>query len=159
MNKLLVVDSDHGVRLLLQEELGLEGWEPIIVGDLKDSLKTIKDQRPDLMVVDIKLGETKAHELLWKIRNIYNEMPIILFTAYPLSNPYIRSLPSDYYVIKSSDLSVLKLTIEVVLKDRKAFMESDRPVSMDRRAKTISMTNYIHGSQDKSGSYTSERRI
>jgi DNA-binding response OmpR family regulator len=115
MNKILVIDDDRSIRTLFAEELAEEGYEVITSGDGYQPLGLIAEKNPDLIVLDICLGEHDGLELLQDIRNAHPSLPVILCTAYPFFRNDLRSTAADHYVVKSADLGNLKEKIEAAL--------------------------------------------
>ncbi len=118
MSKILIVDDESTVCLLYQQELTFEGYEVITAGDCEGLMETIAQQRPDLIVLDIKIGEVNGLDILQNIRNTYYNLPVILCTAYPAFEYDLKSVAADYYVVKSSDLSELKHKIKTAMEGR-----------------------------------------
>ena len=115
MNRILVVDDDKGIRMLYAEELAEEGYE-VITNDGDSQIMTlIKEKEPDVIVMDIRLGQQNGLDLLQDIRNKYYDLPIILCTAYPSFKYDLKSVAADYYVVKSSDLRELKLKVKMAI--------------------------------------------
>ena len=119
MNKILVIDDDQGIRMLYEAELTDEGYEVVTCGDGSRVMKFIKEERPDLVVMEKKLGKYDGVDLLQHIRNVFDQLPVILCTAYPSVAHKLRSVAANGYVLKSSDLSELKLKIGKALDERK----------------------------------------
>ena len=117
MNKILIVDDDYAIRFLYQEELGSEGYEVVTTGDCEGLLDTIRQQEPDVIVLDIKMGAFNGLDLLQDIRNSYWDLSVILCTAYPVSKYDPKSVAADYYVVKNSDLSDLKIKVQMAMED------------------------------------------
>ena len=87
----------------------------------KELLDVLKRETPDLLVLDIKLGEDSGLDLLQNIRNTYDDLPVILCTAYPDFKYDLRTIGADYCVLKSSDMSDLKLKVRLALEGMEAF--------------------------------------
>ena len=119
MNKILVVDDDQGVQMLYADELADEGYNVVTCGDGSRLMEFIKKERPDLVVMDMKLGKYDGVNLLQDIRNAFDQLPVIMCTAYPSVRDDLKSIAVDGYVLKSSDLSELKLKIGKALDERK----------------------------------------
>jgi DNA-binding NtrC family response regulator len=119
MNKILVIDDDQGIRMLYADELTDEGYDVVTCGDGSCLMEFIKEERPDLVVMDMKLGKYNGVDLLQDIRKSFDQLPVILCTAYPSVRQDLKSIPADGYVMKSSDLSELKLKIGKALEIRK----------------------------------------
>ena len=72
MNKILVVDDDQGVQMLYADELADEGYNVVTCGDGSRLMEFIKKERPDLVVMDMKLGKYDGVNLLQDIRNAFD---------------------------------------------------------------------------------------
>jgi DNA-binding NtrC family response regulator len=110
----LVVDDDQSLRLLYQKELADEGHEVTTVPSGKDALKTISGDRPDVVVLDIKMEEMDGLTVLDEIMKVDKTIPVILNTAYSTFKSDFTTWSAEAYVVKSSDLSELKRTIAEV---------------------------------------------
>ena len=115
MSKILVVDDDAAIRMLYADELEEEGYDVIECGEACGLMELIAGKKPDLVVMDIKLGAFNGLDLLREIRDRYYQLPVILCTAYPNIRPGMKTVAADYYVLKSSDLNDLKTKIKSAL--------------------------------------------
>lgn len=115
MNKILIVDDNLAIRMLYTEELIEEGYDVVSYGDGKELIDVIKNETPDLVVLDLKLGEDSGLDVMQNIRNTYCNLPVILCTAYPALKCDLEKIGADYYVLKSSDMSDLKTKIKMAL--------------------------------------------
>ena len=115
MYKVLIVDDEESIQRLYADELTEEGYGVVTSGDGAGILELINQSRPDLIVLDIRLGKYNGLDLLQEIRNRYYDLPVILCTAYPSFRHDLKSIAADYYVVKSADLKELKLTIRAAL--------------------------------------------
>ena len=111
MARILLVDDEEYIRLLYTEELSEEGHEVFSMASGHNLLKRIDSLQPEAVVLDIKLVDYDSLELLQEIRNLYYDLPIILCTAYDTYKDDPKSNAADYYVVKSFDLSELKMAI------------------------------------------------
>jgi two-component system response regulator (stage 0 sporulation protein F) len=115
MAKILVVDDEEHIRLLYSEELSEAGYEVITAADGYQLTERIDKEKPDLVILDIKMVEYNGLDLLQEIRNKFYNMPVILCTAYDTFKEDIKSIAADFYVIKSFDLTELKKKIAMAL--------------------------------------------
>lgn len=113
MNRVLVVDDEKAIRILYTDELTEEGYDVIATGDGSRLMELIEQKRPDLVLLDIKLGKEDGLDLLQDIRNTYYDLPVVICTAYSDFKYDLKSIAADYYVEKSSDLRVLKTKIKM----------------------------------------------
>jgi len=115
MAKILVVDDEEHIRLLYSEELSEAGYEVITAADGYKLIERIETDKPDLVVLDIKMVDYDGLDLLQEIRNKFYNMPVILCTAYDTFKEDIKSIAADFYVIKSFDLTELKKKVATAL--------------------------------------------
>ncbi len=118
MAKILVVDDEEHIRFLYSEELTEEGYDVITADSGYRLLERIEEEKPDLVVLDIKMADYNGLDLLQDIRNHYPDLPVILCTAYDTFKEDMKSIAADAYVIKSFDLTELKERIKETLKYR-----------------------------------------
>ena len=118
MPKILVVDDEEPIRLLYEEELTDEGYEVVTAASGQGLLERIAQERPDLIILDIKLADSDGLDLLQEIRNRHYDMPVILCSAYEVFKRDIKAIAADAYVVKSSDLTPLKKAISRALEGR-----------------------------------------
>jgi len=115
MAKILVVDDEEHIRLLYSEELSEAGHEVITAADGYKLTERIHREKPDLVILDIKMIDYNGLDLLQEIRNKFYNLPVILCTAYDTFKDDIKSIAADFYVIKSFDLTELKKKIVMAL--------------------------------------------
>ena len=115
MAKILVVDDEEHIRLLYSEELSEAGYEVITAADGYQLTERIETEKPDLIILDIKMVDYNGLDLLQEIRNKFYNLPVILCTAYDTFKEDIKSIAADFYVIKSFDLTELKKKIAMAL--------------------------------------------
>ncbi|HYL82313.1 MAG TPA: response regulator [Candidatus Acidoferrum sp.] len=108
MREILVVDDEEDIRLLYQEELQEAGYRVSVAADGAEALRMVKQARPDLMTIDIKMPGMDGIELLRRVREIYRDLPIIICTAYGHFRQDFGTWAGDASLTKSSDLMVLK---------------------------------------------------
>jgi CheY-like chemotaxis protein len=115
MKKILVVDDEENIRLLLKEELEDEGYEVITAENAEAALQLIERARPDLVTLDIKMPGEDGLMALRKIRERVYDLPVILCSAYSTYQSDFSAVAADYYVVKSSEFTELKKKIRDIL--------------------------------------------
>ena len=118
MAKILIVDDEEHIRFLYSEELSDEGYQVVTADSGLKLLERIESEKPDLIVLDIKMVDYNGLDLLQDIRNKFYDLPVILCTAYDTFKEDMKSIAADYYVIKSFDLTELKTRIKQALDAR-----------------------------------------
>jgi DNA-binding response OmpR family regulator len=115
MAKILIVDDEEHIRFLYSEELTEAGYEVITADSGLGLLERIEEEKPDLVVLDIKMVDYNGLDLLQDIRNKFYNLPVVLCTAYDTFKEDMKSIAADFYVIKSFDLTELKNKISMAL--------------------------------------------
>ncbi len=82
MEKILIVDDEKNMRLILNKILSKEGYEIYQTEDGKQALKEVKKSSPDLVLLDLKLPDINGIEVLEKIKQHDNSIIVIMLTAY-----------------------------------------------------------------------------
>jgi len=118
MATILVVDDERHILQYYGEELAEEGHEILTLDSGDSLLEKISLYKPDVVILDIKLGNWDGLELLQDIRKCFYDMPVILCSAYDTFKRDLRSIAADYYVTKSYDLSELKGRIRMAIEAR-----------------------------------------
>ena len=118
MAKILIVDDEEHIRYLYSEELTEVGYEVITADSGYKLIEKIENEKPDLIVLDIKMVDYNGLDLLQDIRNNFYDLPVVLCTAYDTFKEDMKSIAADFYVIKSFDLSELKNKIAMALEAR-----------------------------------------
>jgi len=112
MARILLVDDENHIRALYAEELAEVGHQVTTATSGRNLLRKIAFLQPEVVVLDIKIGNYDGLELLQDIRNRHYSLPIILCSSYDKFKEDPRSISADYYVVKSFDLSGLKIAIQ-----------------------------------------------
>lgn len=116
MYKLLIVEDKQSLREWYTEELEKEGYSVTSVANAKEALNSIGKGQIDLVILDIKMPGMDGLELLGKMLGEQIKVPLIINTAYPQYKNNFMSWAAEAYIVKSSDLSELKETIQKVLR-------------------------------------------
>jgi len=131
--RILLVEDEEAQRLLYEEELSEEGYFILWAKNGKEALKRLEESHCDLVILDIVMPEMDGIEALTKIASRYKKTPVILHTAYAYyRNDFVTWL-ADAFVVKSSDLSVLKTTVKELLMKKGEEMDSQGLTAKVRR--------------------------
>jgi two-component system response regulator HydG len=82
MKKILVIDDDRDICLLLNRFLTRRGYEVIEMYTGKKALAWLDANQPKLVLCDYRLGDMDAMEMLTSIKNKYADLPVIIITGY-----------------------------------------------------------------------------
>jgi two-component system response regulator (stage 0 sporulation protein F) len=115
MKKILVVDDEANIRELYKEEFTEMGYEVTAVHDGIQALAAMDGTKFDLVTLDMRMQEIDGIETLRKMKEKDSTLPVIICTAYEEYKHDFGSWCSDAYVVKSSDLSLLRDTVKKIL--------------------------------------------
>lgn len=82
MSKILVIDDDNDMCVLLNRFLTRNGYEVMTVNSGKTALEWMKKNEPSLVLCDFKLDDMTGAEILGRIKSQYQDVPVIIITGY-----------------------------------------------------------------------------
>ncbi|GJL79734.1 MAG: two-component system response regulator [Nitrospinaceae bacterium] len=115
MVRILVIDDENNIRLLYKEEFQDEGYEVLVAASAEEGLEKIRNNKPDIVTLDIKMPGEDGIELMRKLKEEESDIPVVLCTAYGGFKRDFRVWASDAYVVKSADLTELKNVVRQIL--------------------------------------------
>lgn len=80
--KLLIVDDQFGIRVLLSEVFEEDGYIIFQASNGVQALKILQEENPDLVLLDMKIPGMDGLEILRKMREMKMETNVIMMTAY-----------------------------------------------------------------------------
>ncbi|NHN31976.1 response regulator [Paenibacillus agricola] len=82
MKKLLIVDDQNGIRILLTEVFSTEGYQTYQASNGKLALEIVRNASPDLVLLDMKIPGMDGLDILKHIKSIDASIKVIMMTAY-----------------------------------------------------------------------------
>lgn len=82
MGKILIIEDDIDMSLLLKKFLTKNGYEVVTVANGKNGILTFETNQPDLVLCDYRLGDMEGVEVLKRIKDIEPSVPFIIMTGY-----------------------------------------------------------------------------
>lgn len=119
MNKILIIDDDIAICELVKVNLELMGYECIYATNPIKGFALAKQELPNLIVLDVMMGEVNGYEIAQKIRQTENisRTPIIMLTALGELNNKLEGFNSgvDDYLVKPFEIEELKARVLALL--------------------------------------------
>ena len=84
-SKILLVEDDFNLGIVIQDFLSLEGYSVHLCRDGKEGLQKFNKNEYDVCLLDVMLPEKDGYEIAEDIRKVNKEIPFIFLTA--KSNP------------------------------------------------------------------------
>ncbi len=119
MNKILIIDDEEKLRILLARIIGLEGFEILQAGDTKTALKKLEQTDIDVVLCDVKLPDGNGVDFSQTIKNKFPLIEIILLTAYgniPDGVQAIKNGAFDYITKGDDNNKIIPLLYRAVEK-------------------------------------------
>jgi two-component system OmpR family response regulator len=116
--KLLVVEDDPNILELLSASLRFAGFAVSTATSGARAVQVARDERPDLIVLDVMLPDLDGFEVIRKLRDGGTRTPVVFLTARDATDDKIRGLTlgGDDYVTKPFSLEELTARIRAVLR-------------------------------------------
>ncbi|QTH43457.1 response regulator [Cohnella sp. LGH] len=80
--RLLIVDDQVGIRILLLEVFATEGYDTFQAANGRAALDIVRTNRPDLVLLDMKIPGMDGLEILKQIKEYDRDIKVIMMTAY-----------------------------------------------------------------------------
>ena len=120
-NKILIVDDEPNVCNFLSEFLDYKGFESTITLSGKEALNQLESEDFDLVLLDLIMPEMNGFEVLERINQMDNKVPVIILTGVRDQNVANDSMEMGAvdFISKPIDLERLEQSIIVNIKDLK----------------------------------------
>lgn len=82
MKKILIIEDDVDVSMLLKRFLAKNNYEVLIAHSGSKGLSVFEEAQPDLILCDFRLGDIDGLEILAKIREKNSVVPVLIITGY-----------------------------------------------------------------------------
>jgi len=112
----LVVDDDADIRKLLEDLLTEEGYAVHVAPTGAEAAEHITADRPDLVLMDVKLPDQDGITLLRQLKREHSELEVIVMTAFGGSSSAIKAMEHGAYdyVTKPFEIDDLLATLKRV---------------------------------------------
>ncbi|MBR2386886.1 response regulator transcription factor [bacterium] len=119
MNKILIIDDDIAICELVKINLELAGYECLYSTDPIKGFALILQENPDLVILDVMMGEVSGYSVALKIRQTdsIKNMPIIMLTALGELKDKMKGFGAgaDDYLVKPFEIEELKARVLALL--------------------------------------------
>ena len=121
MSRILVVEDDPAILRGLKDNLLAESYEVLTATDGEAGYRIIREQKPDLIILDLMLPKLGGYEVCRKVRNEGVTTPILMLTARGAETDRVLGLDlgADDYVTKPFSLRELLARIRAILRRAK----------------------------------------
>lgn len=97
MSKILIVDDEPRILLLMQSLLKANGFSVVTAKDGPSALEFVRNGDIDITVTDLRMTPMDGMTLFKEIKALYPAMPVILLTAYASVETAIEAMKSGIF--------------------------------------------------------------
>jgi DNA-binding response OmpR family regulator len=122
MSKILVVDDEEHIVMILKDSLEFSGFQVVTAYNGEEALESVQKERPDLIVLDIGMPKLDGWEVCRRLKS--NEgtkaIPVIILTAYAQVSDRKKgaALGAERFISKPCDLTYLVEEINALLSQK-----------------------------------------
>ncbi len=148
-HRILVVDDEPDITALVAYHLAKAGYRVSTAANGTDALKSAREERPDIVILDVMLPGASGYDVLAELRRREEtrDVGVILLTARREEPDRIRglSLGADDYLTKPFSPAELALRVNALLRRLAAPAVAQGstlaagPISIDRSAHRVSV--------------------
>jgi two-component system KDP operon response regulator KdpE len=133
--KILIVDDESGLRELVRINLEHEGYGVLQAENGVQGLAQVREQQPDLVIMDVMMPEMDGWETCKKLRE-FSQVPVLMLTARVQSQDIVTGLDSgaDDYLLKPFNMDELMARVRALLR---RVPSPNRPVTAGNSEITI----------------------
>lgn len=141
--KILLVDDDPELSWILTETISDAGYSVFSAEDGKTAVEILKNDHPDLILLDIGMPDINGIDLLGRMKAISKRIGIIMLSAHGETQTIVNAMRAgaDDFVTKPFDKEELKATIKKNL-ERMAITSDNMPLKKKLKAK-LEFGNFI----------------
>lgn len=114
MKSIWIVDDDQAIRWVLDKALQRAGMTPTCFERARDVLDALEQDRPDVLVTDIRMPDISGIDLLKSIKQRATDLPVIVMTAYTDLDSTVTAFHEGAfdYLVKPFDVNEAVALIE-----------------------------------------------
>ena len=143
MAKILILDDDQGMREFMEIMLTKEGYDVISAGDPAKAIDLCRKTVFDLVITDLKMPKINGIEFLKTIKDQRPETIVILITAYASGETAIEAMKEGAYdyVEKGGSIEDLKKVVRAALL-KKGLVNENQQLKKETKANATAENSF-----------------
>ena len=118
--QILVVDDEPNLRKVLSAQLQRDGYEVHTAEDGEQALEVLREHHIDLVITDLKMPKLDGMELLRRVVEMDEELPVVMITAHGTVDNAVEALKTGAfdYITKPFDQAEVRTIVQKALLTR-----------------------------------------
>ena len=160
MNKILIIDDEPTIRMLLSRILELEGYEVLKAKDRATALYTLKKQEVQVVLCDVFLPDGNGVDMVQELQQLAPDAKIILLTAHGNIPDGVQAIKNGAfdYIVKGDDnrkiIPIVSRAMDAVVTEQK-----QQGKKKEVRANSFTFDNIVGKSSALSDVVTQARKV
>ena len=136
MSRVLIVDDEPDILLMLRVNLEADGYETVLAADGERALEKIDSDGPDIVLLDVMMPVMDGWGVLESLMRRASAPPVVILSARWGARDVERAitLGAADYLPKPFEPSEVSRTIEAVLRATPEELDARRRATLDRAA-------------------------
>lgn len=118
MKKILIADDDDHIRLFLEKNLRDAGYEILHAGDGEEAMRMVREEQPDLVLLDLYMPKMHGYEVCRHIRADADpkisstKIVVISVKGYATDIKTAKEVGANHYLVKPHSLKDLMAVVD-----------------------------------------------
>src|SRR5881275_2680264 len=145
--KILVVDDERSILMLLKEALGQWGYQVTTAASATEALGVLKSEIFDALITDIRMPDMSGLELLKEVKRQDESIEIVMMTGYPTIASAVEALKEGAYDYLSKPLILDELRHLMARVTEKRFLKGEVQSLRARLGEELTVNELVGNSQ------------
>ncbi|MFH2084482.1 MAG: response regulator [Candidatus Omnitrophota bacterium] len=123
MAKILVVDDDSKIQMVIRIMLQKKGYDVRCASSGIEAFQEIPEYRPDLILLDVMMPGMDGYEVCRKLKSSEStkDLPVIMLTALGMGEDFEKAIENgaDWYIVKPFNSRQLLSRVSMLLDGEK----------------------------------------
>src|SRR5881275_912197 len=144
--KILVVDDERSILVLLKEALGQWGYQVTTTASAAEALGILKSELFDALITDIRMPDMSGLDLLREIRKQDESIEVVMMTGYPTIASAVQALKEGAYDYLSKPLILDELRHLMSRMMERKFLRGEIHTLRARLSEELTVNELVGGS-------------